>query len=77
MPELDPSEDPFVDFVEPLLIGQGYYKLEPLAYIIDNPAKISIIGTTSSVNGKLEVNIIPVDTNGEDEFPEDMIPDSP
>lgn len=47
MPDLEPSEDPFFDFVEPLLIGQSYYKLEPLAYLIDNPAVISIIGTTS------------------------------
>ena len=47
VPDLEPSDDPFFDFVEPLLIGQGYYKLEPLAYLIDNPAVISIIGTTS------------------------------
>jgi len=58
------EEDPFSDQIEPLLIGQGYYKLEGLAYLIDNPATISIIGTTSQVMGRLEVNIIPVDEDG-------------
>jgi hypothetical protein len=60
-----------------LLIGQGYYKLEPLAYLIDNPATISIIGTTSAINGKLEVNIIPVDQNGDPDISEDLLPESP
>jgi len=40
----EPEEDPFSDRAEPLLIGQVFYKLEPLAYLIDNPATISIIG---------------------------------
>lgn len=38
------EEDPFSDRAEPLLIGQVFYKLEPLAYLIDNPATISVIG---------------------------------
>jgi hypothetical protein len=45
VPDLDSQDDPFFDLPEPLLIGQGYYKLEGLAYLIDNPATISIIGT--------------------------------
>lgn len=47
VPQMEPDDDPFYDEIQPLLIGQGYYKLEPLAYLIDNPAVISIIGTTS------------------------------
>ena len=47
VPSMEQDDDPFYDEIEPLLIGQGYYKLEPLAYLIDNPAVISIIGTTS------------------------------
>ena len=42
--DMDPEEDPFMDPVEPLLLGQVYYKLEPLAYLIDNPSVVSIIG---------------------------------
>lgn len=75
--ELDPEEDPFIDPVEPLLLGQVYYKLEPLAFLIDNPSVISIIGQDLQVMGKLEVNIIPVDEDGESEIPEDFIPDEP
>jgi hypothetical protein len=77
MPQLETGDDPFVDAPQPLLIGQCYYKLEPLAYLIDNPAILSLIGTTSQVNGKLELNLIPVDTDGENEVPEDMLPDDP
>ena len=49
-----------------------------MAYLIDNPANISLISNeTSGVVGHLEVNIIPVDENGWDDVPEDMIPDEP
>ena len=74
---MDLEEEPFVDNPEPILLEQGFYKLEPLAYIIDNPSVISIIGRTSEVAGKLEANIIPVDTNGIDEYPEELISDEP
>ena len=77
MIDVNPEDDPFIDDPEPILLGQGYYKLEPLAYIIDNPATVSIIGTTSEVQGKLEINIIPVDTDGIGEYPEELISDEP
>jgi hypothetical protein len=63
--------------VEPLLLGQVFYKLEPLAFLIDNPTTISIIGQNLQVMGKLEVNIIPVDEDGESEIPDDLIPEEP
>lgn len=66
-----------MDQIEPLLIGQAFYKLEPLAFIIDNPVTISIISPTSQVIGKLDINIVPVDQYGESDIPEDLIPDSP
>ena len=76
------NEDPFEDEKEPILIGQAYYKLEPLPYLIDNPMTLSIMGTSFSsyeqvIMGKLEVNIIPVDEDGESEIPDENIPDSP
>lgn len=37
IPQLDNSEDPFWDPPEPELIGYTYYKLLPLAYLMDNP----------------------------------------
>jgi hypothetical protein len=66
-----------MDPIEPILLGQVYYKLEPLAYLIDNPAVISIIGSNLQVMGKLEVNIMPVSDDGVSELDEDLIPDSP
>ncbi len=77
VPDVDPSEDPFCDDPQPVLIGQGYLKLEPLAYILDNPFSVTLFGSTHKKNGKLEINILPVDENGHDEYPEDNITDDP
>ena len=76
--ELDATEEnPFTDKQEPSLIGEGYYRLEPLAYLIDQPIQIGLIGSTYRSHGQLDVNIIPVDENGSDELPEELIPDAP
>lgn len=37
------SDDPFYDQPEPQLIGKSYYKLEPLAYLLDNPYELAIV----------------------------------
>jgi len=44
---------------------------------LDNPCIISLIGATSDINGKLEVNIIPTDPNGDPDLPDELIPDEP
>ena len=44
---------------------------------MDNPATISIVGTNSQIMGKLEINVVPVDMEGEADIPDDMIPDDP
>lgn len=38
------SEDPFNEALEPLQLGKAYYRLEGLAYLMDNPTTVSIIG---------------------------------
>jgi hypothetical protein len=58
-----------------MLIGEGYYSLEGLANLIDNPATVNLIGSTFEVHGKLEVNIIPVNSEGGDEL--DFFPEEP
>ena len=58
-------------------MGVAYYKLEGLAYLMDNPTTVSIIGQNSCIMGKLEINVVPVDTDGESEVPDDMIPEDP
>lgn len=77
LPELMPEDNPFYDAPQPQLIGEGYYMLEPLANLIDNPAQINLIGRTFEVFGKLNVNIIPVDQDGNEDLPDEMIPDEP
>lgn len=45
--------------------------------MMDNPATISIVGTNSQIMGKLEINVVPVDIDGESDIPDDMIPEDP
>lgn len=79
IPEIGAEDDPFVDTPEPTLIGEGYYRLEPLAYLIDNPVVINLIGTTFKVHGQLDVNIVPVGPEGQsvEELPDELIPEEP
>lgn len=77
LPELDSNDNPFLDEPEPILIGEGYYRLEGLGYLIDNPAVVNLIGNTFEVFGKLEVNIIPCDASGTLEPPDEILPDEP
>lgn len=64
VPEIEMADNPFIDTPEPTLIGEGYYRLEPLSYLIDNPVLINLIGTTFKVHGQLDVNILPVGPEG-------------
>lgn len=73
----DPHDDPFYDMMEPLLIGQAYYKLEPLAYLIDNPTTSKLVSQSFAMYGTVDVNIIPCDPSGQDEPAEELIPDEP
>ncbi len=57
------------------MIGEGYYSLEPLANLIDNPATVNLIGSTFEVHGKLQLNIIPVNPDGTEDL--EFIPDEP
>lgn len=75
LPDISDLENPFYDEPEPMLIGEGYYSLEGLANLIDNPSKINLIGSTFEVHGKLDINIIPVNADGGEEL--DFIPDEP
>ena len=77
LPDMLPEDNPFFDSPKPILIGEGYYMLQPLANLIDNPAQINLIGRTFEVYGKLNVNVIPVDPSGSEELLDEMIPDEP
>jgi len=71
------GDNPFTDQREPAIIGQGYFRLEPLSYLIDNPVQIELIGTNYENHGKLDVNIVPVDENGNEDILDEDVPDQP
>lgn len=75
--DINTGDNPFTDQREPAIIGQGYFRLEPLSYLIDNPVQIELIGTNYENHGKLDVNIVPVDENGNEEIPDEDVPDQP
>lgn len=57
IPILSKEKDPFWDPPEQHLIGQGYLKMLSLAYLVDNPAELNIVGE-NGVTGTLTVKII-------------------
>ena len=73
----NPGDDPLNETSEPIQLGIAYYKLEGLAYMMDNPATVSIVAKDSKIVGKLEVNIVPCCEDGDIEIPEEMIPENP
>ena len=75
--ELQPEEDPFYEKPEPILLGQAFYMLEGLAYLMDNPHKIPIVGTNSKIYGQIEVNTVPCDEDGNEELNEDLLTEDP
>jgi hypothetical protein len=67
------EDDPLWDDPKPSLLGYGFYKLEPLVYLMGNPAKISIISQIGTCVGQLSCDVIAHDddNNEYDEVPSD------
>lgn len=67
------EDDPLWDEPKPTLLGYGFYKLEPIAYLMSNPAKISIISQIGTCVGQLTCDVIAHDDddNEYDEVPSD------
>lgn len=63
IPVLTENEDPFWDPPEPLLIGYGFLKLLGLAYLMDTPNDLILVGDNGAC-GTLKVNLIPTDETG-------------
>ena len=68
------EEDPLWDEPKPSLLGCAYYKLEPLAYLMNNKFCIGIISNKGNTVGKLDVDVIPYDQDGSEY---DEVPDQP
>lgn len=51
--------------------------LEGLAYKMDNPVEIPIVATNNMIYGKLHMNIVPCEEDGNEEINEDLLSDDP
>lgn len=79
LPQLSLDEDPFYDPREPVVLGEGFVKLMSLAYLVDNPNDLILVGDNGQV-AEINLNLIPVDEEGEEldedhEIFEDFIDD--
>ena len=68
------EDDPLWDEPSKSLLGYCFYKLEPVAYLMNNPVKISIISPNGSTVGNLLCDVIAHDENN-NEYEE--VPDNP
>lgn len=75
--DLDPEQDPFQEKQEPILLGQAFYMLEGLGYLMDNPRVIPIMATNHEIYGQVHINVVPCDENGNEELDEELLPDDP
>lgn len=71
---LSKDEDPLWDEHKPFLLGYAFYKLEPLAYLINNPSTCNIVSSNGDCNGNITLDIIPYDEDGNefDDVPDDV-----
>ena len=69
---LPKEEDPLFDQPKQSLLGYSFYKLEPLAYLMNNCNNIPIISVNGEVEGTITIDVVPVDENGKlfEEIPE-------
>ena len=72
------EDDPLWQESKPYLIGCAFYRLEPLAYLMNNASDIPILSPEGDILGQLELDIIPHDEENNlfeeiPEFPSDLI----
>tara|TARA_B110000305_G_C19269344_1_gene553619 strand:- start:169 stop:333 length:165 start_codon:yes stop_codon:yes gene_type:complete len=54
-----------------MLLGQAYYVLGGLPYLLDNPRRIPIVAPNNDVYGEIHMNVIPCDENGNEDLDEE------
>ena len=70
--KLSKENDPLYDIPKQSLLGYAFYKLEPLAYLMNNCTNIPIISVTGDTEGSIVIDVVPVNDKGElyEEIPE-------
>ena len=61
---LSKEDDPLFDQPKQSLLGYSFYKLEPLAYLMNNCSNIPIISVNGEAQGTITIDVMPVDENG-------------
>ena len=69
---LSKEEDPLYDIPKQSLLGYAFYKLEPLAYLMNNCTNIPIISVNGDTEGSIVIDVVPINEKGElyEEIPE-------
>mmetsp|Transcript_2220 Transcript_2220/g.3339 ORF Transcript_2220/g.3339 Transcript_2220/m.3339 type:complete len:344 (+) Transcript_2220:2255-3286(+) len=75
--DIAPEHDPFNEKQEAILLGQAFYLLEGLAYLLDDPRKMPIVSPNNQIVGHLHMNIVPCLEDGNEDIPEDDLPEQP
>jgi hypothetical protein len=70
--ELTQDQDPFWDPPEHQKVGEGFLKLMSLAYLMDNPNELILVGDDGK-SGLLNVDLVPCDYKGRPLEAEDPI----
>lgn len=74
---MTPAADPFDQKQEPMFLGQAFYSLEGLGYLMDNPHTLPIVGTDMQPIGELTMNVCPCYPDGNEDIDEEQCPDDP
>ena len=69
---LPKEDDPLFDQPKQSLLGYAFYKLEPLAFLMNNCSNIPIISVNGDIQGIITIDVVPVDDDGDlfEEIPE-------
>ena len=69
---LSKEDDPLYDTPKQSLLGYAFYKLEPLAYLMNNCTNIPIISVNGDTEGSIVIDVVPLNDKGElyEEIPE-------
>ena len=63
--KLSKENDPLYDIPKQSLLGYAFYKLEPLAYLMNNCISIPIISVTGDTEGTIVIDVVPINDKGE------------
>ena len=63
--KLSKENDPLYDIPKQSLLGYAFYKLEPLAYLMNNCINIPIISVTGDTEGTIVIDVVPINDKGE------------